>query len=87
MTKIFHVSDIHFGAEDPAALDWFAACVADGDFLADSDESGRGRRPAPTPMWSMMSVSCGCRSAIRANSDVWPDVRNITGRPAFSAAG
>ena len=29
MTKIFHVSDVHFGAEDPAALDWFAACVAD----------------------------------------------------------
>lgn len=29
MTKLFHVSDIHFGAEDPAALDWFARCVAD----------------------------------------------------------
>lgn len=28
MTKLFHVSDVHFGAEDPAALDWFAACVA-----------------------------------------------------------
>ena len=28
MTKLFHVSDIHFGAEDPEALDWFAACVA-----------------------------------------------------------
>ena len=27
--KLFHVSDIHFGAEDPAALAWFAACVAD----------------------------------------------------------
>lgn len=27
--KIFHVSDVHFGAEDPRALDWFAACVAD----------------------------------------------------------
>ncbi|MGI4730293.1 MAG: metallophosphoesterase family protein [Janthinobacterium lividum] len=27
--KLFHVSDVHFGAEDPAALDWFAACVAD----------------------------------------------------------
>jgi len=23
----FHVSDVHFGAEDPAALAWFAACV------------------------------------------------------------
>ena len=29
MTKLFHVSDVHFGAEDPAALDWFAKCVAD----------------------------------------------------------
>ena len=29
MTKLFHVSDVHFGAEDPAALDWFARCVAD----------------------------------------------------------
>ena len=28
MTKIFHVSDVHFGAEDPDALDWFAHCVA-----------------------------------------------------------
>lgn len=23
MIKLFHVSDVHFGAEDPAALDWF----------------------------------------------------------------
>ena len=29
MTRLFHVSDIHFGAEDRAALDWFAATVAD----------------------------------------------------------
>lgn len=29
MTKLFHVSDVHFGAEDPAALAWFARCVAD----------------------------------------------------------
>lgn len=29
MTKLFHVSDVHFGAEDPAALDWFARCVAE----------------------------------------------------------
>lgn len=28
MNRLFHVSDIHFGAEDPAALDWFARCVA-----------------------------------------------------------
>lgn len=27
--KLFHVSDVHFGAEDPAALGWFAQCVAD----------------------------------------------------------
>uniref|UniRef100_UPI0015750969 metallophosphoesterase family protein n=1 Tax=Sphingomonas bacterium TaxID=1895847 RepID=UPI0015750969 len=26
--KLFHVSDVHFGAEDPAAIAWFAACVA-----------------------------------------------------------
>ncbi len=28
MSRIFHVSDLHFGAEDRNALDWFAACVA-----------------------------------------------------------
>ena len=28
MTKLFHVSDVHFGAEDPAAIEWFSACVA-----------------------------------------------------------
>lgn len=28
MTRLFHVSDIHFGAEDRAALDWFAGRVA-----------------------------------------------------------
>ncbi|EMD84538.1 metallophosphoesterase family protein [Pacificimonas flava] len=27
MTRIFHTSDLHFGAEDPAALDWFAETV------------------------------------------------------------
>lgn len=26
--RLFHVSDLHFGAEDPAALAWFAECVA-----------------------------------------------------------
>lgn len=26
---LFHVSDLHFGAEDPAALDWFAQAVDD----------------------------------------------------------
>jgi 3',5'-cyclic AMP phosphodiesterase CpdA len=29
MIRLFHVSDIHFGAEDRAALDWFAALVRD----------------------------------------------------------
>ena len=29
MTVLFHASDLHFGAEDPAALDWFAERVAD----------------------------------------------------------
>lgn len=28
MIRLFHVSDVHFGAEDPAALSWFAATVA-----------------------------------------------------------
>ncbi|TKD50034.1 metallophosphoesterase family protein [Sphingomonas baiyangensis] len=25
--RLYHVSDLHFGAEDQAALDWFAGCV------------------------------------------------------------
>lgn len=28
MIKLFHVSDIHFGVEDPEAHGWFKACVA-----------------------------------------------------------
>ncbi len=28
MTRLFHVSDLHFGREDKAAIDWFAALVA-----------------------------------------------------------
>lgn len=28
MIKLFHVSDIHFGIEDPQAHGWFKACVA-----------------------------------------------------------
>ncbi|RHW18499.1 metallophosphoesterase [Sphingomonas gilva] len=28
MIRLFHVSDIHFGAEDAGALAWFEACVA-----------------------------------------------------------
>jgi len=27
MTRLFHVSDVHFGAEDPAAIAWFNALV------------------------------------------------------------
>jgi len=27
MTRLYHISDIHFGAEDQAALDWFAVRV------------------------------------------------------------
>ncbi|WP_284123921.1 metallophosphoesterase family protein [Parerythrobacter aestuarii] len=27
-TRVFHVSDVHFGVEDREALDWFAAAVA-----------------------------------------------------------
>ncbi|RZM30700.1 MAG: metallophosphoesterase, partial [Sphingomonas sp.] len=26
---MFHVSDVHFGAEDPAAIAWFSERVAD----------------------------------------------------------
>lgn len=29
MTSIFHASDLHFGAEDRAALEWFSRCVID----------------------------------------------------------
>lgn len=29
MSRLFHVSDLHFGAEDRSALDWFAGLVAD----------------------------------------------------------
>ena len=29
MIKLFHVSDVHFGAEDPAAIAWFSGRVAD----------------------------------------------------------
>ena len=28
LIRLFHVSDVHFGAEDPAAIAWFAALVA-----------------------------------------------------------
>ena len=29
MIRLFHASDVHFGAEDHEALDWFAGCVHD----------------------------------------------------------
>ena len=29
MIRLFHVSDVHFGAEDPAATAWFSRVVAD----------------------------------------------------------
>jgi 3',5'-cyclic AMP phosphodiesterase CpdA len=28
MIRLFHISDVHFGLEDTAALEWLAACVA-----------------------------------------------------------
>lgn len=28
MTRLFHISDVHFGLEDRSALSWVAACVA-----------------------------------------------------------
>lgn len=28
MSRLFHVSDLHFGCEDRAAMDWFRDCVA-----------------------------------------------------------
>lgn len=28
MTRLFHISDIHFGLEDQRALDWVARCIA-----------------------------------------------------------
>ena len=27
MTRLFHISDLHFGLEDRVALDWFRECV------------------------------------------------------------
>src|SRR6516164_4760212 len=39
------------------------------------------------PMWSMMSESCGWRSAMWANLGTSPTARNMTASPAFSAAG
>ena len=33
MTRLFHISDLHFGLEDQAALDWFRECVRRVDIL------------------------------------------------------
>src|SRR5262245_14824969 len=40
-----------------------------------------------TAMWSMISVSPAWRSAIGANFGSRPNAMNMTGSPAFSAAG
>jgi 3',5'-cyclic AMP phosphodiesterase CpdA len=29
MIRLFHISDIHFGAEDRVAIDWFQLCARD----------------------------------------------------------
>ena len=45
--RLFHVSDLHFGAEDREALDWFAAEVADQRpeaVICTGDLTLRGRR-------------------------------------------
>ena len=54
--RLFHVSDVHFGAEDRAALDWFAAEVArfrpDGVVCTgDLTLRGRGREFAAAAEW------------------------------------
>src|SRR5205814_1871798 len=41
---------------------------------------------AVRPMWSIMKVSCGWRSAMRANIDTRPGAKNMTSTPAFSTA-
>lgn len=54
--RLFHVSDLHFGAEDRAALDWFAADVAehrpDGVICTgDLTLRGRSREFAAAAEW------------------------------------
>jgi len=47
MMKIFHISDVHFGLEDPAALAWFGDCVrreAPDAVLLTGDLTMRARR-------------------------------------------
>ncbi|GAA4760545.1 metallophosphoesterase [Stakelama sediminis] len=47
MPRLFHVSDIHFGAEDPLALAWFADMVAQNEpaaILVTGDLTMRARR-------------------------------------------
>ena len=47
MSRLFHISDIHFGAEDRAAIDWFAT-VVDSErpdvIVVTGDLTMRGRR-------------------------------------------
>ncbi len=40
MPRLFHVSDVHFGAEDRAAIDWFAQTVAAELIAAFGDSAG-----------------------------------------------
>ena len=81
--RLFHVSDLHFGAEDRAALDWFAAEVAehrpDGVICTgDLTLRGRSREFAAAAEWlgalhAPVSVEPG-------NHDVpyyWDPVRRI----------
>ena len=47
MSILFHVSDLHFGREDPAALSWFAATVASerpDAVIVTGDLTSRARR-------------------------------------------
>ena len=47
MTRLFHISDVHFGAEDRAAIDWFATTVAEerpDAIVVTGDLTMRGRR-------------------------------------------
>jgi len=47
MTRLFHVSDVHFGKEDQAAIDWFAARVREEEpdaVIMTGDLTMRARR-------------------------------------------
>lgn len=56
MIRLFHISDLHFGAEDSLALDWFAAAVAreqpDGVVVTgDLTQQARPREFAAAAQW------------------------------------